>query len=532
MKRLLRGARYGRYSSDRQQETSITVQFAEIDKFCKANGIQIVASYADEARTGTDGEREQFQQMLSDAALGQFDLVIVHRWDRFARNVELALAAKKELELCGVKIISTVENFDDTPEGDFFSLMSMGMAALYSKRLSRESFNGQLENARLCKAHAGTPLYGYEVVKKQYRLVPKEAEAIRIMFQMIADGKTYRETVDYLNAQGYRRRDGRPLSYFITDRLRNRQYTGEYVFNLFKHLKTKDGRKYKRKNESEVIRIPNGMPAIIDTETFDKVQELLNTRQTHKSRKTHGKYLLTGLITCGICGCAVSGMQNCVRGKHYHNYRCGGKTPHTERPQISVVLLDKYIVSLFTRSFLLYCNTERLTKLMRQGLDGIHDKKISELQSINSEYKEHSEAVAGLQEIVSRNKGKTLATVIANDLEEEKQKVAELEALQERLKSERNRIPRLNRETVVKQARTFKTILDGIDYRAKQELLHKLIENIQINEETIETTINLHVIAGIEMPLKCTVIDERKNISTVFDLCRTDFEFDRLTIKI
>ena len=115
MKTLLRGARYGRYSSERQQETSITVQFAEINKFCKANGIEIVASYADEARTGTDGEREQFQQMLADAALGTFDVVVVHRWDRFARNVELALAAKKELELCGVKIISTVENFDDTP---------------------------------------------------------------------------------------------------------------------------------------------------------------------------------------------------------------------------------------------------------------------------------------------------------------------------------------------------------------------------------------------------------------------------------
>lgn len=117
---------------------------------------------------------------------------------------------------------------------------------------------------------------------------------------MIAAGKTYRETVDYLNAQGYRRRDGRPLSYFITDRLRNRQYTGEYVFNLYKHVKTKDGRKYKRKSESEVIRIPNGMPAIIDTETFEKVQQKMDARKSHKIRKVHGKYLLTGLITCGV----------------------------------------------------------------------------------------------------------------------------------------------------------------------------------------------------------------------------------------
>ena len=532
MKTLLRGARYGRYSSERQQETSITVQFAEINKFCKANGIEIVASYADEARTGTDGEREQFQQMLADAALGTFDVVVVHRWDRFARNVELALAAKKELELCGVKIISTVENFDDTPEGDFFSLMSLGMAALYSKRLSRESFNGQLENARLGNAHAGTPIYGYEVVKKQYRLVPKEAEAMRIMFQMIAAGKTYRETVDYLNAQGYRRRDGRPLSYFITDRLRNRQYTGEYVFNLYKHVKTKDGRKYKRKSESEVIRIPNGMPAIIDTETFEKVQQKMDARKSHKIRKVHGKYLLTGLITCGICSGAISGTQSTVRGKPYCSYRCCGKAAHDTRPQIAVVLLDKYIVNLFTQAFLLYRNTEKLTELMRQCLDKIQDDKIARQQALKEQYKEHTETIAALEEIIARNKGKALAAVVANDLASEKEKAAELEALQEGLKAERSRIPRLNRETIVRQARAFKTVLESIDFRAKQELLHKLVESIEINEETIETTINLHVIAGVALPLKCTVIEEKQNAATGYDLLGLDFSFDRLTVRI
>lgn len=137
-----------------------------------------------------------------------------------------------------------------------------------------------------------------------------------------------------------------------------------------------------------------------------------------------------------------------------------------------------------------------------------------------------------MEEIIARNKGKALAAVVANDLASEKEKAAELEALQEGLKAERSRIPRLNRETIVRQARAFKTVLESIDFRAKQELLHKLVENIEINEETIETTINLHVIAGVTLPLKCTVIEEKQNAVTGYDLLGLDFSFDRLTVRI
>ena len=530
MKSYFNAVLYARFSSDKQQETSITVQLAECRKFCKAHNINIVGTYVDEARTGTNGEREQFQQMLQDAQLGKFNLVIVHRMDRYARNVELGLSVKRQFEQYGVKLISTVEYFDDTPEGEFFSLMSLGMAALYSKRLSRESFNGQIANAKLGVAHAGAPLYGYEVVKKRYRIVPQEAEAIKTMFDMVASGHTYRETVDYLNAQGYRRRDGRLLSYFITDRLKNRQYTGEYIFNLTKHVKTENGRRSQRKSENEVIRIPNGMPAIIDTETFEKVQKLMSARKTLKGRNKFGKYLLTGLITCGVCGGAVCGTQSSIRGKPYCNYRCGGKDKHEARPQISVVLLDKYIVNLFTSAFLQRKNTERVMEVMRFCLNDVQDRKIQEIHALKAEYDEHRHAVQGLETIILANRGKTLATIVENDLAEEKQKVFELEGVLESLKSERNRLPRLNTETVRKRAQQYKSVLEGVDFRAKQALLGRLIESIVIGEETIETTLNLHEIAGVAVPLRCTVTESKRRAATVYDLLGMSFEFDTLTI--
>lgn len=534
MKNYLNAVIYARFSSDRQQESSIAVQVKECMKYCEANHIQVIEVYKDEARTGTDGEREEFQRMLAEAPLGRFNLVIIHRWDRFARNVELALAAKKEFEAYGIKVVSVVEDFDDTPEGEFFNLVSLGIAALYSKRLSRESFNGQIENARQGKAHSGTPLYGYEVVNKSYRIVPKEAEAIRIMFRMVADGHTYRETVNYLNEQGYRRRDGRPLSYFITDQLQNRQYMGEYVFNQYKHIKIpKRGRSILKKSESEIIRIPNGIPAIVDKETFERVQEILKNRKTVKRQnKKKGKYLLTGLITCGICGSAVCGGQKTVRGMPFCDYRCGSKEPHEHKAQIKVVLMDKYIVNLFTRAFLLQKNSDKVCELLHGCITAIREKRLSEIKNLRQIYDEVCHTVAGLEEIIRKNKGKAIATVLCNDLEAERRKQYEMESKIEHWQSENSKLPRINTDTVRKQALKFKSILESTDFYAKQELLHILVKGIIMSADTVETVIRLNVLAGITLPLECKVIEKRLKVSSVYDLCGLEFELDKMTITI
>ncbi|MDE7158716.1 MAG: recombinase family protein [Clostridiales bacterium] len=160
MKRKLRGRAYARYSSESQQESSITVQLAAIRKYCAMYDIELEHEYVDEAQTGTNANRKQFQQMVKDAPLREFDIIIVHRMDRWARNVDDARYYKKYFAQYGIKVISTIEKFDETPEGEFFELLSMGMAELYSKKLSREAVAGKIANAKLAKTHGGNPLLG------------------------------------------------------------------------------------------------------------------------------------------------------------------------------------------------------------------------------------------------------------------------------------------------------------------------------------------------------------------------------------
>lgn len=528
----LKAALYARYSSDKQQESSITVQLAECRKFCVANHITVVKEYKDEAKTGTDGNREEFQQMLQDAYLGIFDIVIVHRWDRFARNVELALSSQKQLEALGIKVISTVENFDDTPEGDFFKLMSLGMAALYSKRLSREAFNGQIENARTGKAHGGVPLYGYEVVNKKYRIVPHEAEAIRIMFQMVAEGHSYKYTIDSLTALGYRRRDGRLLSYSITDTLRNRQYMGEYIFNQYKRKPANKWRAQK-KIETEVVRIEGGMPAIVDEETFEKVQALLDKRMQKNGRgRKKGKYLLSGLLVCAVCGWAITGNKSTMRGKNYFAYMCKNKQHKQKKKSVNIVYLDKYMVNLFTQAFLMVRNAEYVIEIMRRALAAQHDEKVKQLKSIKKELEEKRQVLVSLDEIIKINKGKALATVIENNRREEQQAYEELAKKIEKLQAERRALPRINTDMVRRNMRKCKEILVGCDFYQRQETLQELVEEVRIGEEWVETTINLHTLAGIDLPLRCTIIEKLENIRHVYTLRGMEFDIQEMNIRI
>ena len=111
------GVEYLRYSSDRQTEQSIEGQKRVCDEFAKRNDIVIVDTYIDRAMTGTNDNREAFQQMLKDSDKKSFDYVLVYKLDRFSRNKYEMAIHRKHLKDNGIKILSAMENIPETPEG-------------------------------------------------------------------------------------------------------------------------------------------------------------------------------------------------------------------------------------------------------------------------------------------------------------------------------------------------------------------------------------------------------------------------------
>jgi DNA invertase Pin-like site-specific DNA recombinase len=77
---------YARYSSDNQREESIEGQLRECMDFAERNEFTVLNTYVDRALSAKSDNRPEFQKMIKDSAKGLFDIIIVWKLDRFARN--------------------------------------------------------------------------------------------------------------------------------------------------------------------------------------------------------------------------------------------------------------------------------------------------------------------------------------------------------------------------------------------------------------------------------------------------------------
>ena len=291
---------YARYSSHKQGEQSIEGQLASAYKYAGEHGSTIIHEYIDRAQTGRNDDREQFQQMLKDTAKHQFEAIIIWKIDRFGRNREEIAFNKYRCKKNGVKVLYTAESIPDTPEGIILEAVLEGMAEYYSVQLATNVKRGMDNAASKGQSVGGTLPLGYRTgPDKHLEPDPKTAPLVKRIFEMYAAGNTQKEIIEHLNAEGLRTINS------IRSVLKNKKYIGIYHY---------DGKEYP---EAQI-------PALIDAETFAKVQRLLSQNKRAPARKwTKAEYLLTGKLFCGLCGHTMVG--ECGTGKSgtkYFYYNC------------------------------------------------------------------------------------------------------------------------------------------------------------------------------------------------------------------
>jgi DNA invertase Pin-like site-specific DNA recombinase len=138
---------YARYSSDNQSEESIEGQLRECGEFAKLKNLTVVGTYIDRALSAKTDNRPEFQRMIKDSAKGLFDVVIVLKLDRFARNRYDSAHYKALLKKNGVKVISATERISEDSTGILLESLLEGYAEFYSAELSEKS---QARSRRKC----------------------------------------------------------------------------------------------------------------------------------------------------------------------------------------------------------------------------------------------------------------------------------------------------------------------------------------------------------------------------------------------
>lgn len=302
---------YARYSSHSQTEQSIEGQLAAAHAYARGHGYTVVREYCDRAQTGRNDNRDAFQQMLSDTDKHQFDVIITWKVDRIGRNREDIAFNKHRCKKNGVRIEYVAENLPDSAESVILESVLEGMAEYYSLQLSTNIRRGQLESARKLQCVGGTRPLGYDVDKetKRYIIDEKTAPVVRQIFEKYAKGATEVEIIRWLNDQGIRTTKKKPFTKSsLATLLHNEKYIGVYTYG-------------------DLVRVEDGMPAIVDRETFDKVQELMKINRRAPSHTwTHQEYILTDKLFCGKCGSPMVGESGFSKtGAKHCYYSCTGK---------------------------------------------------------------------------------------------------------------------------------------------------------------------------------------------------------------
>jgi len=274
---------YARYSSEAQKKDSITQQVNACKEFAEQNGMKVIKVYKDEAKTGRNDDRDDFQRMIRDSRHKGFEAVLVWKFDRFARNMKDALNNESALEQNGVKVISATELIPEGAIGIIVKAVLLGINEYYSVDLSEKSQRGSNANAQKGLYNGGTVPLGFKIVNKEYAIDEDTAPYVQKIFSMYASGKSVVEIFEYLNDRGIISSKGSKFNKdSLHHMLKNEKYLGIYSYGGTK--------------------LPDRIPRLVSDELFMSVKKMLEINKRNPGRRRAKEdYILTGKLFCGHC---------------------------------------------------------------------------------------------------------------------------------------------------------------------------------------------------------------------------------------
>ena len=457
---------YARYSSDSQREESIEGQIRECTAFAEKNGITILRHYIDRAYSAKTDNRPDFQEMIKDSGKKLFDMVIVWKLDRFARNRYDSARYKAQLKRNGVKVVSATEVISEGAEGIILESVLEGYAEYYSADLSEKVIRGRKENALKCKFNGGTLPIGYVIDEEQhFQIDPLTAPFVLDVFKKYDKGATMKELRDWLNDSGVRNTRGQPLNFnSIQHMLSNRRYIGEYKYR-------------------DII-IPDGIPAIVPEDLFDRVQEkLAQNRKAPARHKAEDDYLLTTKLFCGYCGAYLCGESGKSRnGTVHHYYKCVSvkkKRTDCKKKPVRKQWLEDFVVNEVMKVVM---DDQAIEAIVSMVMD-LQDRENTSLPLYEQQLRE---AETGIQNLLNAIQQGILTKSTKTRLEELE---ATKEDLEIKIANEKIAKPRIRPEFVTFWLHKFRK-LDVRQQSHRKMLIDAFVNAIYLYDDKLVLTFN------------------------------------------
>ena len=490
---LTPAALYARVSSDRQDvDLSVSAQLRALKDYAKANGYSVAREYVDEAESGRVADRPQFREMIEEGSQPKapFEVILVWKFSRFTRKREHAVAFKSMLRRKGVRVVSITEHADDSPTGKLMEAIIESVDEFYSENLAQEVVRGMREAASRGFFLGSKAPFGYKRVKVNdgakerptLEVDPTTAPIVREMFESSLRGNGLKEICKKLNDRGITNRGNRwykgGLHYLLT----NEAYTGTAVW----------GRISKGEKAQDPVRVEGAWPALVSRELFDAVQQAMRDRapKVQRPARVGSKFLLSGLLKCGVCGRPYSGQG--AKSGQYGYYVCGTlfregagtcSARYLNAPRVEDFIVEKIRDRILTEETIV-----ELVTLVAEEIDAMAGELAGRLEVVEAELGDVRKRLERLYEALETSELtlEVLSPRIFSLRHREEQLEAAREAAATQLEQRRVELP--TTEEIKGYLADFREFLQEGTFPERKALIRNFVEGIEvIGDEAVLT---------------------------------------------
>ncbi|WP_245954734.1 recombinase family protein [Paenibacillus flagellatus] len=484
----MRVAIYVRVSTEEQAQEGFSIdgQISALHDFCKHHGYEVVKCYKDEGVSAKSiSKRYQLQQMLEDSKSQQFDLVLVWKLNRLARNQLDLLKIIQILEENNVKFNSISEGFDLTnPMGKFGMQLMGAVAELERNQIVENVKMGMTQRANEGLWNGGSML-GYTSINKELVIVESEAELVRYIFALYIEGYGFKAIANRLNHEGYKTKKGVAFSInSIRQIITNPSYAGFIRFNKQTDWETKR----RKGTNSNPLLVKGKHQPIIDSETWNKALAIFQSK-SHKPPKTFtGHFPLTTLLRCPQCGQGMIGHRS-KRSKNQKEYiryyQCGNfRQKGSAVCSSNLVKADEAEEYVYKKIEEIASNKALLAILVQRVNNKVSTLKEPlerQLQHVRGRIKEVNNTAQGL--LFNLEKDNFNNVFIMGRLNQLQDELKKLQAHEAEVESELQRptVREIPFPQIHRILSNFSRLLKKAEPEKQKELLHSIINKITVH---------------------------------------------------
>ncbi len=441
--------------------------------------------YIDEAESGRVADRPQFREMIEEGSQPKApsEVILVWKFSRFTRKREHAVAFKSMLRRKGVRVVSITEHADDNATGRLLEGIIESVDEFYSENLAQEVVRGTREAASRGFFLASNAPFGYKRVKisdgakerPTLEVDPATTPVVKEFFESSLRGNGLKEICRELNDRGVTNRGKRwykgGLHYLLT----NEAYTGAAVW----------GRTSKGEKAQDPVSVEGAWPALVSRELFVAVQQAMSERapKVQRPARVGSRFLLSGLLKCGVCGRPYSGQG--AKSGQFAYYICG--TLFTEGAgtcsarYLNAPRVEEFVVEKIRERILTEETIVELVTLVAEEIDAMAGELSGRLEVVEAELSDVRKRLERLYEAIETSELtlEVLSPRILSLRHREEQLEAARDDAERQLEQRRVELP--NTEEIKGYVADFREFLQEGTFPERKALIRNFVEGIEVN---------------------------------------------------